>query len=217
MPGVIDNLSAAPDSSTSGRIYGVAVAQVIDNVDSQRLGRVQLSLPWLPDYEPWARVAVLSAGSSRGTWFIPQVGDEVLVAFEQGDVRQPYVVGSLWNGTDTPPADSPTDAVMRRLVKTPVGHEIELDDAEQTITITSSTGQKVTITPDKIELSAGDGTSVATLETTGTITLKAALKIELQAPDITLSATNLDLSGDAAVDLKAGATCSVQGSLVRIN
>jgi len=218
MAGVIDTLTnAGPRSGTEGGIFGVAVAQVIDNIDSLSLGRVQLSLPWLPDFEPWARVAVLSAGSGRGTWFIPQVGDEVLVAFEHGDVRQPYVIGSLWNGTDSPPADSPTDSVARRIIKTPAGHEIELDDVEQSITITSSSEQTVTITPDKIELSAGSGAAVVTLETAGTITLKAAVKIELQAPDVTISGTNLELSGDATATLKGGASCTIQGALVRIN
>jgi uncharacterized protein involved in type VI secretion and phage assembly len=217
MTETIDALAATPASSQGGRVFGVAVAQVIENVDSQRLGRVQISLPWLPDVEPWARVAVLSAGSSRGTWFIPQVGDEVLVAFEQGDVRVPYVIGSLWNATDMPPADSPTDPIARRIVKTPAGHTIELDDVKQSITIKTSTDQKVSITPEKIELSAGSGANTVTLETAGTITLKAAVKIDLQAPDIELSGTNLVLSGDASASLKAGATCSVQGALVRIN
>lgn len=217
MPSLLDSLFAPSNPAADGRVFGVAVAQVIDNIDALSLGRVQVSLPWLPDVDPWARVAVLSAGSERGTWFIPQVGDEVLVAFEQGDVRSPYVIGSLWNATDKPPADSPTDSIGRRIIKTPAGHDIELDDVKQSITITSSTDQKVTITPDKIELSAGDGASVVTLETAGTITLKAAAKISLEAVDIELKATNLELSGDAAATLKAGATCTVQGALVRIN
>jgi phage baseplate assembly protein V len=218
MAGVIDTLTAAaPRAGNEGGTFGVAVGQVIDNIDSLSLGRVQLSLPWLPDFEPWARVAVLSAGSGRGTWFIPQVGDEVLVAFEHGDVRQPYVIGSLWNGSDSPPADSPTDSVGRRIIKTPAGHEIELDDVKQSITITSSSEQTVTITPDTIELSAGNDAAKITLETAGTITLKAAVKIELQAPEVKISGTNVELSGDAAATLKGGATCTVQGGVVRIN
>lgn len=216
MTGTIDSLASAPGSSSGGGVHGVAVAQVVDNIDSLRLGRVQLSLPWLPDFEPWARVAVLSAGSGRGTFFIPQVGDEVLVAFEHGDVRVPYVIGSLWNASDMPPADSPTDPVGRRIVKTPAGHVIELDDVKQSITITSSTDQKVSITPEKIVLSAGSANTV-TLETAGTITIKAAVKIDLQAPDIELSGTTLSLSGDGTATLKASGTCTVQGALVRIN
>lgn len=217
MTGVIESLTGSPRGGSDGGTFGVAVAQVIDNIDSLSLGRVQLSLPWLPDFEPWARVAVLSAGSGRGTWFIPQVGDEVLVAFEHGDVRQPYVLGSLWNGSDSPPADSPTDSVARRIIKTPAGHEIELDDVKQSITITSSSKQSVTITPEKIELSAGDGAAKLTLETSGTITLKAAVKLELQAADVKISGTNVEVSGDAAATFKGGATCTVQGGVVKVN
>ena len=69
------------------RIYGVAPAEVVSNLDLTGLGRVQLRLPWLPGYSPWARVAAFSAGSGRGGYFIPQNGDEVLVAFSHGDVR----------------------------------------------------------------------------------------------------------------------------------
>lgn len=216
MSSLLESFFRPHNDTGDGRVYGVAVAQVIDNIDALSLGRVQVKLPWLPDVDPWARVAVLSAGDQRGTWFIPQVGDEVLVAFEQGDVRTPYVIGSLWNSTDKPPADAPNDAIGRRIVKTPAGHEIELDDTKQSIAITSSTGQKVSITPEKIELSAGDGVK-ATLENAGTITLKATSKISLQAVDIELKATDLELDGDASATLKAGATCTVQGGLVKVN
>jgi uncharacterized protein involved in type VI secretion and phage assembly len=214
MTGVFELLGALTHSGPT--IVGVSRAQVVDNMDTLGLGRVQISLPWQPDLEPWAPVAVLSAGSDRGTWFMPQVGDEVLVAFEQGDVLQPFVIGSLWNGSDSPPATAPNDAVGRRLVKTPVGHEIELDDNEQSITIKTSTDQTVVITPDKIELSAGSDASLVTLDTSGTITLKATVKLELKAPDISLTATTLTLSGDAAATLKAGGECKIEGALVRI-
>ena len=65
-------------------------------------------LPWSPDpdsgfYEAWARQATLMAGNDRGTWFIPEVDDELLVVFEAGDPSRPYVIGALWNGRDAPP------------------------------------------------------------------------------------------------------------------
>src|SRR5205085_1143037 len=68
------------------RITGVAVGQVLDNTDVLTMGRVQIQLPWL-DMPLWARVAVLMAGPNRGTFFIPQPGDEVLVAFNHGDIQ----------------------------------------------------------------------------------------------------------------------------------
>src|SRR4051794_30031887 len=86
-----------------GLFYGVYPAVVTDLADPDSQGRVKVRLPWSPDpggssYEVWARLAVPLAGNNRGTWFVPDKNDEVLVAFEGGQPRRPYVVGCLWNG-----------------------------------------------------------------------------------------------------------------------
>src|SRR5215470_7804280 len=91
-----------------GHWYGLYPALVSDIKDPDNIGRVKVTLPWSPDtgsdrYEVWARVATLMGGNNRGSWFIPDVNDEVLVAFEGGDPRRPYVLGGLWNGNDSPP------------------------------------------------------------------------------------------------------------------
>ncbi|MFD0449555.1 phage baseplate assembly protein V [Rhodococcus aetherivorans] len=83
-------------------------ATVTDVADPDGQGRVRIRLPWTPDtdrdgYETWARLATLMAGAGRGTWFVPEVDDEVLAAFWAGDPDQPYVIGALWNGQDAPP------------------------------------------------------------------------------------------------------------------
>src|SRR6516225_12492049 len=101
------------------KVVGLSVATVINNIDSTGEARVQLMLPWLPGLTPWARVATTMAGMLRGTFFVPQIGDEVLVAFNQGDIREPFVVGTLWNTIDRPPSLSPTDAVTQRKIRTP--------------------------------------------------------------------------------------------------
>src|SRR5262245_61778369 len=95
-------------SGLGGCWYGVYPAQVTDIKDPDSMGRVKVKLPWSPDtgsesYEVWARIATLMAGNNRGTWFIPDAEDEVLVAFEAGNPARPYVVGALWNGQDSPP------------------------------------------------------------------------------------------------------------------
>ena len=92
-----------------GRWYGVYPALVSDVKDPDGQGRVKVTLPWSPDasnarYEAWARLATMMGGKNRGSWFIPDPNDEVLVVFEAGDPRRPYVVGGLWNGADKPPA-----------------------------------------------------------------------------------------------------------------
>jgi phage baseplate assembly protein V len=196
---------------------GVAVAQVISNLDSTNQGRVQVQLPWLPGIEPWARVAAGSAGGGRGMYFIPQVGEEVLVAFQHGDVRDVFILGTLWNATDRPPSESPLDPVNRRVIRTPVGHQIELHDLKQSVTVTTSTGQTLTLTPEKIEVTTTGGTAKVVLETSGAVSVTAATSIELKAPSITLDAATLELKGSASAKLTAGAVCEIQGGMVKIN
>ena len=94
----------------------------------------------------------------------------MLVAFEHGDVKAPYVVGSLWNGRDQPPTTEPTDARSKVILQTEQGHVIQLDDLEQSLTITTPSGQKITADQQKIELEAGS--SKATLETSGKMKLE---------------------------------------------
>lgn len=101
-------LSARTATGLSGHWCGVYPALASDIKDPDGAGRVKVTLPWSPDtasekYEVWARLATMMGGNNRGTWFIPDVNDEVLVVFEAGDPRRPYVVGALWNGSDSPP------------------------------------------------------------------------------------------------------------------
>src|SRR4051794_11476852 len=102
---LMDPLPSETTLESGGHAKGVAVAVVRENKDNSGLGRVQVSYPWYsqPRASYWARVALPMSGKERGVYFIPEVGDEVLVAFERGDLRFPYVVGCLWNGVDKSP------------------------------------------------------------------------------------------------------------------
>ncbi len=200
------------------RIYGVVIAEVIDNVDLTCLGRVQIRFPWLPGVEPWARVAVLSAGPDRGTFFIPQEGDEVLVAFNHGDISEPYIIGSLWNGQDRPPASFPTDATTKRIIRTPQEQEIELDDEAESITITSSTQQKITIDPEKIEITTTNGAAKLKLDKDGNVSIEAAQSIQFKAPTITIEGrTKVDIKSGARASINGGQSCSIRAGVVTIN
>lgn len=205
----------APDQKD---INGVTLALVVNNVDSTGLGRVQLKLPWMPGFEPWARVATPMAGMGRGAFFIPQIGDEVVVAFNHGDVREPYVVGSVWNGLDRPPATLPTDATTKRAIRTPLGHQLEFDEALQTVTLNSTTQQKLEMRPDAITISTSGGTASIKLGTDGSITIRGK-SIDLQALDaIKLQAGRaVEVSAVGSLALKAGATCEMKATLVAIN
>lgn len=209
--------TAALEQKEPTRIEGVTLAQVIDNVDATGMARVQVKLPWLPGIEPWARVAVPSAGAQRGTFIIPQVGDEVLVAFNHGDVRDAYVIGCLWNGQDRPPASAPSDAKDKQIIKTPKGHAITLDDMTQTITILTPTKHKITIEPASIKISAADDKASVQIDAAGSMTLKANISIDLKAPKINIEGDLLTFKGSASATLDGGGMCEVKAGLVKIN
>lgn len=113
------------------KIQGVVVAKVADR---NPLGQVLVRYPWLTgdDQGYWAPVATMMGGSSRGSWFMPEKDDDVLVAFDHGDTDHPYVVGFLWNGKDRPPGLDPSaDAdPQRRMLKSVNGHMIEIYDPD---------------------------------------------------------------------------------------
>src|SRR5262249_48783821 len=133
------------------------------------------------------------------------------------DLSEPYVLGSLWSAKDNPPVTSPTDPVDRRLIRTPKGHELEFNDQEQSVTLTTSTGHTVMLAPDSIAIKTDNGTASVTLDATGSISIEANLSIELKAPEITLSGTSIKLNGDATVEIQGGAACQIQGGIVKIN
>lgn len=112
----------------SRRIPGVVVGVVVDREDPEGQGRIRVQYPWLDEstHSPWAPIAVPMAGGDRGTFYMPELDDEVLVAFEHGDFDHPFVVGFLWNGQDQPP----TTDNSRRLFRSVNRHEIEMYDSD---------------------------------------------------------------------------------------
>lgn len=196
------DLYAAPahdrESAPVGqRLFGVYTAQVTDVRDPDGQGRVKVKLPWSPDlngggYEVWARLAVLMAGDNRGTWFIPDPNDEVLIAFEGGDPRQPRVIGALWNGRDAPPASM--DGAGRNTLKSirsRNGVRIDWDDTDgqEKLTLETPGGQKITLQdgPGKVEVRDANGNTV-TLESAG-ITLQSSGKVTINASTIEMTAS----------------------------
>lgn len=179
-----------------GRWYGVAVALVIDIKDPDNQGRVRVTLPWTPDakgarYEAWARLATLFGGNNRGSWFVPDVDDEVLVAFENGDPRRPYVLGGLWNGRDRAPASMDGGGRnFKKVVRSRNGVQITLDDqdGQEKLVLETPGGQRVTLKdgPGAVEVQDSNGNSVK-LETAG-ITVTAAAKVTVKASQVAISA-----------------------------
>jgi uncharacterized protein involved in type VI secretion and phage assembly len=157
---------------------------------------VKVTLPWCPDsgggrYEAWARIATLFAGNSRGSWFIPDVGDEVLVAFEHGDPARPYLLGGLWNGSDSPPQSMDGGGQNdKKVIKSRNGVTVTFDDqkGQETLILETPGGQKVTLKdgPGNLVVEDSNGNSVK-LETAG-ITVTAAAKVTVNAPQVNVSA-----------------------------
>ena len=175
------------------KINGVSLATVINNVDPTGEARVQLILPWLPGVMPWARVASPMAGMLRGLFFMPQIGDEVLVCFNQGDIREPFIIGALWNTIDRPPTLLPTDAITQRKIRTPSGHELSFDETTQSVTLTSNMRARVTLDLLKAELSTDAASVTIKTKTADPDPLARDL---LSAPDSPVLLTDIVLAGE---------------------
>ena len=145
----------------------------------------------------------------------------MIVAFNHGDVADAYVLGSLWNTLDRPPASLPTDPVTKRLIVTPAKQTIAIDDFEQSVTITNSTQQKIEAGIDAVTLEAGTvpppTRSSVKLDSLGNVTIEGAVSITLKAPSITIDGTNVTVKGTASATLQSSGDCVIKGMLVHIN
>jgi uncharacterized protein involved in type VI secretion and phage assembly len=197
-------------SGLGGRWYGAFPALVTDIVDPEGLGRVKIALPWSPDtagarYETWARLATFMAGNNRGSWFIPDVDDEVLIVFEGGDPRRPYVIGSLWNGKDSPPESMDgAGKNFKKVLRSRNGVKLTMDDTDgrEQFILETPGGQQLTLKdgPGAVEIVDSNGNSIK-LETSG-ITITAAAKVTVNASQVAVSAGMVTV--DAAMSKFSG-------------
>ncbi len=179
-----------------GRFYGAYPALVLDVKDPDGQGKVKVSLPWSPDgsgasYAVWARVATTMAGMNRGTWFIPDVNDEVLVTFLAGNTGQPCVIGAFWNGTDTTPASMDPDGKNNiKRIRSRNGVQITLDDdsGKEKFICETPGGQKLSLTdgPGVVEIMDSNGNSIK-LDSQG-VTVTASAKVTVNASQVMVSA-----------------------------
>lgn len=197
------------------KIYGVVVGIVTNNKDPDSLGRVKVKIPRISgdDESNWARVISFMAGKERGAFYLPEVDDEVLVAFEYGDINIPYIIGSLWNGKDKPPLTNSDGKNNFRIIKSRSGHIIRLDDTdgkekieivdktEKNMIVIDSKENKISIISEKdIEISAPKG------------------KVTIDAKDIEAKlSASAKIEASSSMDLKASGTMTVKGATVNIN
>jgi uncharacterized protein involved in type VI secretion and phage assembly len=227
-PRGLTTMSTTDDGET---VAGVRLATVRDNEDPESLGRVQVTYPWSDSDEAyWARIATEMTGDEYGTYFLPEVGDEVLVGFEAGDRRQPYVVGSLWTPDRTPPEENGGNNDIKA-VETRAGHRIEFDDGgEGGVTVETKAGHEVvlddTAGAETIRIEDAGGNSVELNTPEDTVTISAGNTISLEAPNIELDAdARVEVSADGRLSIETGGTgrlessgpLQLRGALIQLN
>jgi uncharacterized protein involved in type VI secretion and phage assembly len=197
----------------TGNVY---TGVVIDNCDLAMQGKVRVRIPSL-GLEVWARITT-PGGSARGGFYsVPRPDAEVLVVFANDNPEDAFLLGGLYNTMDMPPIDQPLEMQTRRVLRTgvtqAVGHEVDFDDALQSVKITTSTKQQITLNPDKIEIQTTGGMITITLDLKQlAVQITAPNSIELSAGvSIKLSAPFIDVG-----DVKTTMT-TVKGKQVMIN
>ncbi len=205
-------------------INGAVIGIVTNAQDPEKLGRVKVKFPWLSDdYESdWARVVFPGAGPERGMFIVPEVDDEVLVMFERGDMRRPFVLGGLYNGVDAPPADAYCDssdgAIKIRRWMSRNGHSIAISDYSDEDSITIKT------VDNEYGIVFSKADDHIYVKSKGKIVLEGPGGIELKGGDVTISGGNITLDSSATLEMK-GANAKLDGSgqteitggLVKIN
>jgi uncharacterized protein involved in type VI secretion and phage assembly len=245
--GMMDLFSTDSQGNDGGcsRINGVVTGIVADIKDPENLGRVKLLFPWLAQekeetvhieddedraHSYWARVAALMAGKNRGTFIIPEVDDEVLVAFEHGQIDRPVVIGMLWNSEDQPPEKMDEKGKNDiRSIHTRSGHKVVFNDSEDepSILVVDKTGKNrifINSKEKKMEIEA-EGDLTITVGGKLSITAKSGITIESDA-DISVKAkANLNLEatsafaakGNSKAGIESSAQTEVKGTMVSID
>jgi uncharacterized protein involved in type VI secretion and phage assembly len=207
------------DKREDGRVEGVATGIVTNNKDDEGLGRIKVRYPWREDRQDsyWARPARPGAGNDRGVFWLPEVGDEVLLAFDKGKIEHPYYLGSLWNGKDKPPAGNSDGENNTRLIRTRSGHEFRLFDkaGQETVELKSKGGHHLLLDDSSgsatIEIKDSSGSNKIVIKTAeNSISIESGLSLKIRSQTI-------DIEAGASMSLKATGTLTIQGGLVRIN
>lgn len=222
------------------KVFGVMIAVVIKNDsanDSEKpgTGLVKVQIPLLGMKESnWARIVSFMAGKERGAFFLPEQGDEVLVAFENGDVNRPFVIGALWNGKDTPPETNSDGKNDIRVIKSRSGHIIQFSDkkGEEKILLQSSKGHILQM-DDKngeesfkiVDKSGKNKIIISTKD--NKVTISSDKDMEFSAPNgkLSINAKNIEIissadtkvEASAGVNIKASSNMTIKGATVNIN
>jgi phage protein D/phage baseplate assembly protein gpV len=211
-------LELTQSDGRSRQIPGVVPALVTDVNDPDQQARVQLKFPWLSDTytTDWVRTVQSGAGKDRGSVFLPEVNDEVLVAFDRGDWRQPYVIGGLYNGVDTPKLgdgliDGTSGSVKRRGMVSKNGHMLVFfdDSGKDGIALLTAGGN--------LKVSLNNGQSTVKISSSGQINIEGNSDVSVKSSgNLSLEATGqLTLKG-ATVGIQADSSVTVSGPSISL-
>jgi uncharacterized protein involved in type VI secretion and phage assembly len=216
-----DSAGAEPDRESKPG-PNVVSGIVVNNCEGFPQGLILVRIPSL-DQEIWARLTSIGGGANAGFLYTPRIGDEVVVAISNGGLDNAYVLGGLWSTRDSPPRSNTFDMQTKRVLRTgltpEVGHEIEFDDALQSITIVSSTEQRITIDPTTIELTNAAGTLTIALDNESqtiriegvNVTVEAAAKLTLKGRRVEIKSEPLPLT------ISSTSACSIKGTPINLN
>lgn len=206
---------------SAGKTHVIAGGVVTNNKDPDKQGKVKVKLPWVSDnYETdWIRMTTFMGGGGRGSFFLPEVGDEVLLAFEHGDINRPYVIGALWNGVDKSPEDNSDGQNNIRKIKSRSGHEIIFNDDDKAkkekIEIHTKAGHKIVLDDsagqEKIEIiDKSENNKLIIDSVQNSINIESAMKLSIKANIV-------EIEGTSSLTLKSNAVLTIQGLPVKIN
>ncbi|MDB4881909.1 MAG: hypothetical protein JWL95_675 [Gemmatimonadetes bacterium] len=229
---VEEMLSSVDDSidAIKKKFYGVTTGRVINPLDPLMLGRVQVQLPFIDalDLSPWARVVTPMVGQMAGNYFIPNLGDEVLVAFEHGDVNAPYVIGCLWTAIAPPPLPSPLAQI--RAIRTLTGNQIVFTEVPPSVTIQTAPTppavmpappspvgpyQTITMNPTGVEIATPTMVQIM-VGTTSVIVTPTAVNIQVGPTTLALTPGGIVMHAPT-ITLSADGPVAIRGAIVTIN
>jgi uncharacterized protein involved in type VI secretion and phage assembly len=201
------------------------VTALQDDPEGEHRIKVRLPLVSAADEGTWARLATLDAGDGRGTFFRPEIGDEVVVGFLDGDPRFPIVLGQCHSSTKPAPEDASDDNHLKGYVSRSK-MKLTFDDEKKVVVLETPAGNRLTLSEEDTSVALVDqnGSSVTldsggiTLESAKDLTLKASGKVKVEGAGVELtSQASLKASGQAGVEVTSSGTLTISGSLVRIN
>jgi uncharacterized protein involved in type VI secretion and phage assembly len=210
------------------RLRGVYLAIVTANTDNggDSKYQVKLKFPWLPsssgqEETHFARIAIPMSGVSRGTYFLPEVDDQVLVVFEHGFIEKPIVIGALWSAKQKPPEKNADGENNFRVIKSRAGHRLIFDDtkgAERVILVDKTKKNKILL---------DSANKVVTIETaSGDIEITAKEAVRLHGQNVNVTTTGaiqgkggmkLTVATKATINVKASGTLTIKAANIQMN